>query len=259
MLYTDNPTITFQPLQGEDFLNKLMPPVPMEAMLRLTQSGWSISRVFRIAVEQTNHLPNAPTASGPTPVSPPEYETFLAVTQQLRKLQQSYGLNLAMDGDRLALAFDTSRVSSSDCRAFCSDLGIQSGSDAIYVTNKPKLRRSRDELYLQTRSLIGVLFFLSHNVEVPVADQKKGLVTTTLNPDGTPFDWNLLCDGLMKVKNSATPPADAFVKIQYRGSWFYIADNDLDSKSTFMLLNQVFNLLAGDVKKAAPLLTLPVG
>ena len=49
-IYTDNPTITYQPLQGEEFLEKLMAPIPVEAMMRLTQSGWSISRVFRIAV-----------------------------------------------------------------------------------------------------------------------------------------------------------------------------------------------------------------
>jgi hypothetical protein len=50
----------------------------------------------------------------------------------------------------------------------------------------------------------------------------------------------------------------AFVAIPYRGQWFYLADNDLESKSTFMLLSQLFRLQAGAAKAAGPTLTLPV-
>lgn len=257
--YTDNPTITFQPLQGEDFLNKLMAPIPLEAMLRLTQSGWSMSRVFRIAVERANELPNAPTASGPTPDGPPEYEGFQEAAHEFRRLQQTHGLGLALDGDRIALAFDRSRIPVSDCGPLRSRLAVSTRGDVVYLTARPSLRRSPDEIYLQSRSLKGVLFFLSHNVEVPEGDRRKGLVTTTRNPDGSEFDWDLVSGDLLKVRHSATPPADAFVRVKYRNAWFYIADNDLDSKSTFMLLNQLFNLLAGDVQKVAPVLTIPLG
>ena len=82
--YTDSPTITFQPLQGEEFIQKLLAPVPIEGMLKLTQSGWSINRVMRLAVEQANQLYNAPTASGPTPTKPPEYQRFRDMTDRLR-------------------------------------------------------------------------------------------------------------------------------------------------------------------------------
>ena len=50
----------------------------------------------------------------------------------------------------------------------------------------------------------------------------------------------------------------AFVAIPYRGEWFYLADNDLESKSTFMLLTQLFRLQAVAAKSAGPTLTLPV-
>jgi hypothetical protein len=52
---------------------------------------------------------------------------------------------------------------------------------------------------------------------------------------------------------------NAAVRTRYRGSWFYIDDSDLDSKSTFTLLGQLTNLQAGDLPSTAPLLTLPVG
>jgi len=49
------------------------------------------------------------------------------------------------------------------------------------------------------------------------------------------------------------------VAVFYRRSWFYIDDSDLDSKSTFSMLGQVFALQSGDVEKMTPVLTLPIG
>jgi hypothetical protein len=45
----------------------------------------------------------------------------------------------------------------------------------------------------------------------------------------------------------------------YRDSWFYIADNDADSKVTFALLSMLITLQSGDTAKITPLITLPAG
>jgi hypothetical protein len=80
-----------------------------------------------------------------------------------------------------------------------------------------------------------------------------------LAADNTTFDWNKVTGGLFRVKAADTRPANAFVSVAYRGKWFYLADNDLESKSTFMLLTQLFNLQAGQIKTVAPALTIGVG
>ena len=54
-------------------------------------------------------------------------------------------------------------------------------------------------------------------------------------------------------------PSEAAMAIYYRDSWFYINDSDLQSKSTFSLLAQIFSLQSGNAKDKAPLLTLPLG
>lgn len=41
-------------------------------------------------------------------------------------------------------------------------------------------------------------------------------------------------------------------------AWFYIADNDLNSKTTFTLLSFLFNLQAANKSGANPVLTYPV-
>ena len=69
--YSNSPTISYTPLQGEDFLRKVLVAVPIESLFVLLQSGWSADRVFGICVERINGLENAPSASGPMPEDPP--------------------------------------------------------------------------------------------------------------------------------------------------------------------------------------------
>ncbi|MBW1825193.1 MAG: hypothetical protein JRI87_11685 [Deltaproteobacteria bacterium] len=73
MSYSQSPTISYTPLtisytplQGEAFLKSVLTPISLEAILVMTQSGWSLERVFGICVERINNLYNAPSASEPT-------------------------------------------------------------------------------------------------------------------------------------------------------------------------------------------------
>ena len=50
-----------------------------------------------------------------------------------------------------------------------------------------------------------------------------------------------------------------FLSIKFRDSWFYIKDNDLHSKKTFMLLLELYNLQSGKRTSKGPVLTLPIG
>jgi hypothetical protein len=73
------------------------------------------------------------------------------------------------------------------------------------------------------------------------------------------FNWDKTAGGsLFHIHQSEKQPDMTFVTIPYRGQWFYLTDNDLESKSTFMLLNQLFRLQAGAAKSAGPTLILPV-
>jgi hypothetical protein len=47
--------------------------------------------------------------------------------------------------------------------------------------------------------------------------------------------------------------------VHHRGWWFYIADDDQTSKSTFGLLNILFSLQSSSGEGKSPLLTLPIG
>jgi hypothetical protein len=114
---------------------------------------------------------------------------------------------------------------------------------------------------IDTRSLMGVLYYISNGVEVPEEDLASGVVSRTVDAEGNPFEWSSLLGGLFAVRSSEDRrrPPGAALAIQHRGHWFFIPDDDLSSRSTFLLLGELFTLLSGDVGEARPVLTLPVG
>jgi hypothetical protein len=95
--YQERPTITFAPLQGEAFVNRLMSPLSLETILLLSRSGWRIDRVLRITAQGMNGLDNAGSASGPTPSRAPHYKRFARVCQLLQDLQRDNLLELGYE------------------------------------------------------------------------------------------------------------------------------------------------------------------
>ena len=134
----------------------------------------------------------------------------------------------------------------------------QEANDFKITANFLHLRKK--EVDLRPRSIASVLYYLSQNVEVPEEHKEAGLITVTKAQDGGEFNWDETPAGRMfKVRSSKRKPGNTFIAVPYRGAWFYIADDDLQSKSTFMLLSQLFNLQAGQTEDAGPTLTIPVG
>ena len=63
----------------------------------------------------------------------------------------------------------------------------------------------------------------------------------------------------MTIHSQEKRPDNAFIAVQHRGSWFYIADDDQTSKATWGLLNILFALQSASAQGKSPLLTLPIG
>jgi hypothetical protein len=103
-------------------------------------------------------------------------------------------------------------------------------------------------IMLTNRSVIEILQFAAAYIIAPETDIEKGLVR---NRDLGPHD-------LLTVLSSPTEPGDAWLKVQYRGKWFYVPSTDLNSRSSFALFSALFSSVVGDVPGAEPVLTLPV-
>ena len=275
--YADKPTISYTPLQGEDFLKSVLSAIPLEAILVMAQSGWSVERIFGLCVERVNDLFNAPRASGPTPKEEPVFRKFKRMLELLRVLQ-TYGdmeigpdLNLNTKNPDLVLVFDLSKVNEDVIEEISKLLDDSSdkapGLETETSERKIKIKISTDfinekpgEFNVRTRSISSIMYYLSQNVMVPEKHIDAGLVTVTKTMDGEGiFDWAETPAGeVFQINVSEEYPEHAFIAVSYRDYWFYITDNDLESKSTFSLLTQLFDLQAGQTEYSGPTLTLPV-
>ena len=85
------------------------------------------------------------------------------------------------------------------------------------------------------------------------------MVNTVETPEGEEFDWSSVIGRLIHVYSSRGYPDNAFVAAKYRGYWYFIDNEDLNSKRTFALLQGLYNLQAGGIKQSTPLLTIPIG
>lgn len=257
-----SPTITYTPLHGDQFSERLLSPIELSTVLLLTNSGWSVERVFRLCVRSLNGVLNAPSASGPTPTDAPVFDDFLRAAHLLRVLQKRSVLSLAhTEGDpderRLVVEIASEALGSPELRELTELLRLTPGRRRYHIENKATT--DPETIGIVTRSLMGSLFYVSHGVDVLDDDLENGRIRVTRTPDGKAFDWSLLSRGLLEIRSHHDEPEDAATRVPYRGSWFYIADSDFDSKATFTLLAQLFALSAGETPSTAPILTLPVG
>jgi hypothetical protein len=259
--YTERPTITYTPLGGADFVQNVLTPVKLDSLLLLSRSGWSIERLLRIMVNRMNGQENARKASGPTPADAPVYKDFLIAAQAFRELQASRAITLGyrkIGGEVIpAIRLEREARHSKALKTLAGLLGLDARSKIFTIDLKARLPRS-NAIGVELRSLVGIMFFLSHAVEVPEQDLDAGRVAVTHDKNGQPFDWNLVVGDLLHIRSLKETPQNAAVAVQYRGSWFYIDDSDISSKYTFMLLRTLTALQAGKIQRAGPILTLPI-
>jgi len=151
-----------------------------------------------------------------------------------------------------------------DFAAFCRAFKLNPGKQVFDLTTDkldPFLAgappKGLEVLDMETRSLLQVLFFVAHGVEVPPDHAAAGLAPQTAGG----FDWQQVLGGLFRVcwAGGKKPPPCAHVAVRYNGYWFYIDERDRDTKATFALLVELSRLELAAKAGAAPILTLPLG
>lgn len=261
-MYEESPTITYAPLSGEKFVRKIMTPISTDTLLLFYQSGWSIELVLRCVAYQMNNLYNAPQANVPYPDNIPPFEDFVKVTKIMRSLEAQHKILLVERkvGESYQVQLHIDESANEDPRVMEMRRLLELRSDILDypLVTEIRLKDREDAILLGMRSLANVVSYLSHGIEVPKEHEDAGLVSIVCEADGSKFNWLKLTRGVFTVRSGSWGWGDAAVAVKYRGTTFYIADSDLVSKSTFMLLTQLATVQSGETKIMAPILTLPV-
>ncbi len=83
--------------------------------------------------------------------------------------------------------------------------------------------------------------------EIDIRDGRTGESYRELGPTHGP---------LIRVYTSSQAPADAFVSVRKRDSWFYISNRDMRSKRAFSLLQVMLNLTDNVDNTAGPTVSI---
>lgn len=268
--YSTQPTMVYTPLQGEDFIRRLMSPLTLERLVLLYHSGWSIKRLFFLCVQEINEIENAARTRHPRPERVAEIRKFARVMELLSELDARDGVDLLAEPQSegtapqyfLHIAPDV--LISAEAQELAKLLGVHPGQSyyrLAYPLAEPGKSLGMDMIYVAPRSVLGIMYSLSQHVDVPKQDRESGRVDVEGGIDriaessgnDKPFGPRFI------IKSQSERPDQAAVAVRYRDSWFYIDDLDLKTKEMFSLLTQLFALQASAILVTPPVLTLPVG
>ncbi|MEM7174992.1 MAG: hypothetical protein AAF443_03565 [Chlamydiota bacterium] len=274
--WQNQPTIQYSPLEGKDFAVQLMYPLDLQLIQGLVFTGWDVDRVFRLLVQNMAEIPNACSASGPMPKEPPHYKKFLEVVHLLRVFQREGKLQIGIryiprgktkpiaqsdepedtTPNAIQITFPSTGEEAERLGALLHGLKMNNGN---YILNMRQAFNEKAEIGIMTRSLLSCMYYLSLGVEVPKRDIEAGVVAVTKYENGDLFDWRDVIGDMITVHSSPSYPQEAYLAVHYKGYWFYIANDDIEAKRTFVLLQQIYSLQAKRQEKEAPLLSIPLG
>ncbi|MGD2127866.1 MAG: hypothetical protein PVG42_08465 [Lysobacterales bacterium] len=255
----ESPLITYAPNTGEKFVRQMLTPLDLRTVALIVQAGWSIERVLLILGESVNNIRNRPEMADPEL----GYIEFEKLASALRNLQRDGSLSVGMEpgeGDQpeLSLMVSPKAARSEDYLLICKSIDVVCDGSPLRLRQAFGVSSDGKTMALATRSLFSALYFLAQGIDVPRDDLDRGIAAPQIFNAGGPFD-NANPDGrLFHVRTADDEPEGAAVKVFYRDRWFYIADNDGDSKTTFALVSMLQLLQSGETNKITPLITLPV-
>jgi hypothetical protein len=249
LAYSTQPTVTYTPLQGEDFSQRFLSPLSLDRLMLLYRSGWPLKPILRLCVQRLNQVKNAPRAAAPTlRRRVPDYQEFARVVDLIGELERQDLLDIVYESPpvgerpgRLVLRIAPEAREVPAVTELTRLLRLAPGRTQYPLVYAHQVVEDEgaahlDHLRVETRSLLGMLFFLAEAVEVPESDTQAGKVTITRSETGELFDWRQVTGGLLRIRAESTRPPGAVIAVRYRGHWFYLDDADLMAKSTFSLL-----------------------
>lgn len=262
--WQNQPTIQYSPLEGQEFANQLMQPIDLSTLQQVIFSGWDVDRVFQLTVQNLQDYHNISKEGIGSSGDISKYEDFYKISYLMRRLQLQGLLQVGYSEDlknhikmqSFQIAFPKNNVNSEEIAKFLRQENPVNGK---YVISLIQGFDSKGNIGILTRSLLSCMYFLSHCVDVPKKDIKSKKAVEYSKEFLKNEDIKGIYRDLMNICSSPIKPKDAYVSIKYRDSWFYIQDCDLQSKRTFMLLLELYNLQAQERKASGPVLTLPIG
>lgn len=276
--YSDSPTLSYVPIDDAAFVTAQQTPIDFGDLVLLFHGGvHDPSLLSRLVFKSIGNLDNASFAIGPdADMVSTDYQSYMNFVYALDRaiLDKTVDVIPVNDNNHIALVLHFMRsTETKDTLTIKQLLGMPKNIKDIVLVDQAlaqptveksgvvsldEAKQARNVVYVQFRSVLGIMVFLSHAVETPPGDPAAGV---TLDANGKPFNWAPLMQGIMTIHTSDSEPQHAFVKTKLHNHWFYISDTDQQSEVTFTFVLRLMSLLSGNAQPSSqksPVLTIPV-
>jgi hypothetical protein len=250
-VWSNTPTVTYQPLLGDRFTKSLLQPIPPVSVFQLLQGGWPPSLVFATVVGSVNGIRNASAGVAADP-------GFEELTDALSRIQRAGDIGIEVqprkDGSGVLVVMrrpGTGPTLSDDSRRVRELLGL-SGESTDFEVTYGLFPRGPNQVAVVTRSMMEIILQLGFGIDLPPEDVASGRVL--------PGKWqagDAEARPLVRIRSGPEAPAETYSAARYKGNWYWIDENDVSSKRTFTFLMILFSLAETGQSVAAPVVTVP--
>ena len=253
--YEESPTISYVPLNGEDFMRRMLSPVTRGEWLLLAGAAKHPGHVFALVVSRVNGMRN------PLLRERPSFGNFVRFVELYDRLRRAQVLDLVQrsgttnDDNHFWYLHDYEDTHGGSVREFLDLLGIETKPDGSEILLPVYLAvgSSVSAIHMQMRTAQDVLRVAGAGIEIPPSHLEAGIV-------GPIASAALVKAQFILIRSSEQRPDNATVRIRFRDRWFYIDATDMRSKQAFVLLQTFIGVRLADpgASKKVPLLTIPV-
>lgn len=263
--YEENPTISYTPVQGENYLRQLLSPIPLDLTILLLNAMGDSPLGTTLLVRRINGVrnpdfpPDHP-ADSSGDASDAETRRFARVAELFASLHRMGSLSWVQEkGEKPALAMLLQGSGDEHARRVNElsellDLGVPQEIDhtIILPVDLGIGVRPKGTIELETRSAYDLFQVAAAAVDVPPEHLESGLARS-LPQTG-------LAARSIRIVRSDKRPADALTAIRHHGYWYSIDGHDQQSKAVFRLLEALMSARladSADTRAAMPILTIP--
>ncbi len=268
--FSERPTITYLPVEGQEFSAHLLSDIPSEIIFAAAQAGWSVDVFMRIGIQRLGAVENMSFAVPATlhSDSKKSHESDLKKLKRFERMmeliyilsdREIIEVQLIEENQKDERYLMIAERIPDDLRPLVTEmrqiLGLTDGNRFRITDRVTNLKDN--EISIQTRSVMAMMEFMARGVEVPIKHLEDGWVVDygLQNSEGEAAR-NLIP---FRMRSSKDRPENAFTAVRFRGYWYYIDEADITSKRALGLIIVLFRLQAPTPSGAAPILTLPTG
>ncbi len=249
-IWADRPTITYTPMSGKAYSQSLLKPLPPEAVFFLIQSGWSPTRMLRLTTSSINGLKNETSLPYGRRAADPGFVRLMSLMTELQRADALAVKIVGPDAEPAIEMFFPERAVADSIRnaitQFKQLLKLAPDQNSFPV-RYGVVQESPGEIVIQTHSMLEILTHISWYIEVPEDHVRDGRTLPTFQPSGAP---------LLRIRASRSQPGGGFIAIKRRDHWYAIDDRDLESKTTFGVIQTLLSLARDGSQAVTPLISI---